>query len=153
MPSGATGARDIFLGQNFIQYCPSTGPTSGTPAQVGDIAIANPPIPGYPSVYQYINSTVGWVGVGGSVEAGTYANTAAAAVPGGYAFYNFSPGGYAATLSSPATLASSTRFNAFASAAVTLSALTGSSITGSTTLAAGSVSEFVSNGTVWYRVV
>ncbi len=151
MPTGSTGFKSIFGGQSFWSFCPSTGPTASQTGVIGDVVMANPPVLGQPAWYIYTAS--GWTPGQTLFTQTAYTNTAAAALPNGYSMYILSPGGYAATLSSSTSTASGSRINLYASAAVTLSALTGESITGSTTLAAGSVSEFVDSGTVWFRVV
>lgn len=153
MPSGNTGARNIFLGQSFVQFCGTGGPASTYPAQIGDVAIVNPPTAGYPLYYNYasLNGTAQWV-PGPETSGGVFTNTAAAALPTGYKVYNMSPGGYAATLASATILPSGSEVFVQASAAVTLSALTGESISGSSTVAAGATALYVDGGTTWYRV-
>lgn len=154
MPSGSTGFTELQLGQNVVSFTGTTAPATGY-HQAGEISYVNPPTTGFPFYFVCITT-----GTPGAWSPGPIAQTSgattvgvASVLPTGASFINFSPGGYAATMSSAVSTASGTRLNMFASAAVTLSPLSGESIVGSTTLAAGSVSEFIDQGTIWYRIV
>ncbi len=154
--TGSTGFVTEIMGANRVTYGTATGPSSGA-WQVGDICIVNPPALGSPThlTCTSAGSPGTWTAINAPILSQTPVTvTAASALSNGFAFYNFSPGGYGpVTIASSISTSSGTRINMYASAAVTLAALTGESIVGSTTLAAGSVSEFLDSGTLWYRVV
>jgi hypothetical protein len=154
MPSGNTGFQQLQLGQNVISFTGTAAPATGY-HQAGEIAYVNPPTAGYPLFFTCITTgTPGtWVAGPPAVSATQTAITAAAAVPAGASFVAFSPGGYAATMAPATGTPINYQLNMYASAAVTLSAVSGESITGSNTIAAGVVAQFVHGSpTVWFRL-